>query len=453
LRILLSVFAFVSLAFAADSAVRVTVDPSARHQVIAGFGVNFDGSYFRDAQKPMIDMLIDDLGATIFRFDPYGLTNWESTNDNDDPQVMNQAYYNDRFSNPMFEAAWAGARYLNSRGIRPFLNFSGKPPDWMMTTVPPKPGQEAKPLNKLRLDMYEEYAETLVAAALYARTKARINYEYLGPLNETDCPPAEGPGVEPQDMPKLLGTITNRLRKEGLGDLKLVVVDQCFPRNDYFGPLLKDPQAMKQVAVFSLHQYGVDRDSLAPEVDLVRQSAYPNIPVWLTEYGDLNDQDPGPENEWKSMCIKSTRRALRALNDGLSAALVWDAYDNFHEHDQRMRYYGLMRNTDHLYTPKKRYYAAKQLYRFVKPGAIRVGLTAQMADPAKLTMAAFHNPDGSTVIVGVKEGGPNRLEVLGLESKWDVYQTTRDLDCTRTDAGASVPIQLADESIFTMVGK
>ena len=453
MRTLIAALAFVPLAFAADSAVRVTVDPSERHQVIAGFGVNFDGSYFRDAQKPMIDMLIDDLGATIFRFDPYGLTNWESMNDNADPQVMNQAYYNDRFSNPMFETAWAAARYLNSRGIRPFLNFSGKPPDWMMTTVPPKPGEEAKQLNKLRLDMYEEYAETLVAAALYARTKARINYEYFGPLNETDCPPAEGPGVSPQDMPKLLEAITNRLHKEGLGDLKLVVVDQCNPITPYFGPILKDPEAMKQVAVFSVHQYGAFRDSLMPEMTLVRQSAYPNLPVWLTEYGDLNDQDFGVENEWKSMCVKATRRALKALDDGLSAALIWDAYDNFHEHDQLMRYYGLMRNTDHLYTPKKRYYAAKQLYRFVKPGAIRVGLTAQMADPAKLTMAAFHNPDGSTVIVGVKEGGPDRLELTGLAAKWDVYQTTRDLDCTRTDVGVGPAIQLADESVFTLVSK
>ena len=61
MRTLIAALAFVPLAFAADSAVRVTVDPSERHQVIAGFGVNFDGSYFRDAQKPMIDMLIDDL--------------------------------------------------------------------------------------------------------------------------------------------------------------------------------------------------------------------------------------------------------------------------------------------------------------------------------------------------------------------------------------------------------
>ena len=91
MKIILSGLLMISAAAAADQTVRISVDPALRKQVIAGFGVNFDGSYFRDAQKPMIDMLIDDLGATLFRFDPYGLTNWESRNDNADPNVMNPA--------------------------------------------------------------------------------------------------------------------------------------------------------------------------------------------------------------------------------------------------------------------------------------------------------------------------------------------------------------------------
>ncbi|MBV8810381.1 MAG: hypothetical protein JO033_17060, partial [Acidobacteriaceae bacterium] len=78
---------FVASIFAQEQpALRVTVNLSSRHQTIDGFGVNFNGTYFRDAQKPMIDMLIDDLGATIFRLDPYGLTNWEAKNDDDDPK-------------------------------------------------------------------------------------------------------------------------------------------------------------------------------------------------------------------------------------------------------------------------------------------------------------------------------------------------------------------------------
>ena len=50
-------------------------------------------------------MLIDDLRATIFRLDPYGISNWESENDNDDADVMNWEYYNDRYSIPTFEAS------------------------------------------------------------------------------------------------------------------------------------------------------------------------------------------------------------------------------------------------------------------------------------------------------------------------------------------------------------
>src|SRR5215472_3976603 len=81
------VFFFCAAAFAQAPA-RIEVDPAQRFQYIDGFGVNFNGTYFREAQKPMIDMLIADLGATIFRLDPYGLTNWEAVNDNGDAHSM-----------------------------------------------------------------------------------------------------------------------------------------------------------------------------------------------------------------------------------------------------------------------------------------------------------------------------------------------------------------------------
>src|SRR3989442_1472329 len=162
---------------------RITVDPRQRFQMIDGFGVNFNGTYFRDAQKPMINKLIDDLGATLFRLDPYGLSNWEAANDNDDPNVVNWEYYNDRYSIPTFEAAWAAARYLNSRGIRPFLALSGTAPDWMLDAKSAPPQHKvckggagmshqgtAKP-DHLNPAMYEEFAEEIVSLAVYARTK------------------------------------------------------------------------------------------------------------------------------------------------------------------------------------------------------------------------------------------------------------------------------------------
>jgi len=78
---------------------RIALVPTERFQFIQGFGVNYTGPYFRPDQKAMFDMLIKDLGASMFRVVPYLVySNWEETNDNDDPNVMNWEYYNDRYS-------------------------------------------------------------------------------------------------------------------------------------------------------------------------------------------------------------------------------------------------------------------------------------------------------------------------------------------------------------------
>ena len=449
---------------------RITVDPQQRFQMIDGFGVNFNGTYFRDAQKPMIDMLIDDLGATIFRLDPYGISNWEAANDNDDPNVMNWEYYNDRYSIPTFEAAWAAARYLNSRGIRPYLTLSGTAPDWMLDNKAPPPQHRvchddsgmsqtatSRPYH-LNPAMYAEFAEEIASLAVYARTKARIDFEYFGPVNETDCYPAEGPRIDPEEMPKVLDAIARDLKKEGLGDLKLVVAEQARLPNNYVGPILEDSELMKQVGVFSFHTYG--SEPLKSQMDRIRKSKYPDVPVWLTEYGDLKDLDKSAENEWKGFSLAATQRALRALNEGVSAALFWDAYDNYHEHYPRLTFYGLVKNTDHVYAPKKRYYAAKQLYRFVRPGSQRIAATTETEG---LVISAFRNAAANSLfIVGVKQGGLSHLQIALLHASptpavWELYETTRNLDCLKVDnlviKDGVASFDLPEEAIFTLVGK
>ena len=108
----LSSVSFKGLAAAQTDAALIKIVPSQHYQTMDGFGVNFNGTYFRDSQRPMIEMLVKDLGATLFRLDPYGLTNWEAVNDNDDANVIDWQYFNDRYSIPEFEAAWAAGRYL-----------------------------------------------------------------------------------------------------------------------------------------------------------------------------------------------------------------------------------------------------------------------------------------------------------------------------------------------------
>lgn len=458
-------------ALASAQPARVDVNPARTFQTIDGFGVNFNGTYFRESQETAIDLLVDDLGATLFRLDPYGLTNWEAKNDDDDPQHMNAAYYDDRYSSPPFEASWAAARYLNAKGLRPFLTVSGLTPSWMNDELasPPMhsvcaPYERAAdlrfpPPHHLSPAMYDEFAETVVSMALYARRRAGVDFEYFSPLNEVDCYlHGEGPRVDPSEAPAVLAAVVKRLRREGLSDLKLVAIDPSGDA-DYETPLLADETVMSQLAVLSVHSYWKSEPMVAPRVAHVRASGHPGTRVWLTEYGALEGGFTGStaRDEWLVNSLPATRRALEGLNAGATAAVHWDAFDNYHEHDQAMTYYGLLRSADHRYAPKKRYYAAKQLFRFVRPGARRIEVRT---DAEGLTVSAFRGASPSSlVVVGVKEGGADRIRIgvppAAAPTSWTLYVTTATLDCA--DLGplpirdGLAEVDLPGDAIFTLV--
>jgi hypothetical protein len=99
--------------------------------------------------------------------------------------------------------------------------------------------------------------------------------------------------------------------------------------------------------------------------------------------------------------IDASRRALVALNHGARAALHWDAFDNYHEHDQAMTHYGLLRN-----------------------------------------------------------GGPDRIWVALPEERapqsWTLYATTASLDCANLGPvpvrGGIAELGLPGKAVFTLVG-
>lgn len=464
--LLLCTASSLSLAQAPPGVSTVAVDPARRYQIIEGFGVNYTGPYFRDDQKRMFDMLIDDLGVSMFRVVAYFVqSDWEVVNDNDDPKSANWAYYDERYSSPVFEASWKGLRHLNSRGIQPVLALMGVVPPWMIEeTSPPAThpvcsGMSHGPKGRLRPDMYEEFAETVVTMAVYARRKAGIEFEYFSPLNETDCySHGEGPRVDPEQMPKVLAVVARRLAQEGLGDVKLAVPDHAVISNDYVGLILKDGELMKQVGAFTLHTYG--QHSVGGDVVKVKESAHPHVPVWLTEYSGSNHYDKTANNEWVDFSLAANRRALTALNQGASALFYFNAFDDYEECTREHTYWGLFTSAGHVYSPKKRYYAARQLFRFVAPGSQRIAVST---DAKGLTVSAFRDGGQDTItLVGVKEGGASRIQVSvplapATPRKWELYLTTRELNCRKTEtldaAGGAVEFDLPEEAVFTLVGK
>jgi O-glycosyl hydrolase len=198
---------------------------------------------------------------------------------------------------------------------------------------------------------------------------------------------------------------------------------------DYAKAILASPLLRRKVGVLGIHAYS---DFSAAELVALAAASEGKPKVWMTEFGDL---DLSGEREWYAAWA-STRRLFQLLEDGLGGALFWDAFDNYHDHDEAWTIYGLIRNARRIFTPKKRYYALKQVYRFVRPGWFRVGAST---DSAMLRILAFAEPGGGAVSVVVMNEGHEDLaldiDVTGpgserlARSKASLYRSSPEERC------------------------
>jgi hypothetical protein len=94
---------------------------------VDGFGVNITPAQWHNGKlKPVLDMLVNDLGSTLFRFDCVGLANWLDPARRQSDGNWAEAYLDSVYRSKVFSDAWETFRYLNSKGIEPFFNVSGR---------------------------------------------------------------------------------------------------------------------------------------------------------------------------------------------------------------------------------------------------------------------------------------------------------------------------------------
>ena len=168
---------------------------------------------------------------------------------------------------------------------------------------------------------------------------------------------------------------------------------------------------------------------------------------------------------------------MKCLKEGYTAAMFWDAMDNYHRHDNAWSTYGLLK-TDTInwtYSPKQRFYALKQVYKFVRPGFIQVDIrkAIEITRPdvygkyrdtlIHVNMLAFVSPDKKDfTIVGMNkiEGDFNLvIHIDGLTAEAyakniTYYRTSRNENCKRVDEltlkDGSISVRLKENSIFTL---
>jgi hypothetical protein len=452
----------------------ITLEARKPLQRIDGFGVNVTPAQWRGgALKPTLDRLVDDLGTSVVRLDCYGKADWLDPARRGADGHWPASYLAEVYRSPVFTECWETFRHLTAHGADVHLNVSGRvPAAWN--------GADGRTLVD-----FGAYAEMVTGLAKWAREREGLRFSLLAPFNETDLGPPEGPRIPDAQVPTAVHAVLKKLDEAGLGDVKLIVMCDGSPGPvDRLRPLLDDAGLVGRIAVFSGHTYGDgdEQDQPGNWYEMERPAArlasavgtgpHKGASVWMTEYGDL---DQTGLIEWQ-VAWRSTRRLLKLLADGFSAGIAWDAFDNLHEHDGAWATYGLLK-TDRqgwTYTPKKRYFAARQVYRFVRPGWHRVEIAVPPRDPKDVyalwhdgmrhgRLVGFASPDGKDfTLVGMSRvEGDVELEVSlrglaseGMGKPIAYYRTTRTEDCRRVEGkgapGGGLRVTIPEGSIFTL---
>jgi len=411
---------------AAGKMVKIHINANHAFQTIDGFGVNINSKQWQPRLLPAMELLLDDLGATLYRLDIFGKSNWPDPAGTIGTASLDPARMDAIYRGEIACRGWEMMRYLNKRGIPPYLTASGDVPTWMLA-----------PDGKTLID-YDHFTEMMVSLVDWAIHHEGLKIRCFGPLNETDIGSPEGPSVSPEEYPKILEILDRKLSVKGI-NIPLVVPEQSQFNGNTIRLIAAHPSLAKRIGVFATHCYADIPLALFNEVRAAA-SPFPDAHLWMGEYGDL---DQSGEKEWYVAWVM-TLRLLDVLENGYHGALVWDAYDNYHDHDEHWTIYGLLRTGLRAYTPKKRYHASKQVFRFVKPGFQRLLAEVSMPDVRAL---AFASPDRvQAVVIGVNQSSQPRNLNIWLEGfpaavtsgKVAYYRTSESENCHRI---AEIPVR------------
>jgi hypothetical protein len=98
--------------------VNLSLNCDVSYQVIDGWGVNINSKYWNEGRLiPVMDMLIDDLGCTIFRLDAWGKSNWIDPENRYDKSILTKETYEEVYAHRDFTSAAGMGKYLNEKGI------------------------------------------------------------------------------------------------------------------------------------------------------------------------------------------------------------------------------------------------------------------------------------------------------------------------------------------------
>ncbi len=393
-RAMVSAAIFLTCGAAAHAQVQVAVTPSVRHQTIEGFGaaasVTWDAQIRALYLQPSFqDLVRDDLGMTMVRMAVHETI---QPAEDLDANTLNWALFD---LSPL-DSAGNFIKALNAPrpGAVKAIGTIWTPPGWMKTNGAAMGGGE------LRTDRYAHFAKFCAAACLGIQNRYGFPVYALNLQNEpVFVEPYEScvySTAQYRDTVKAIGTAftTWQVPTKVFGPEDVGTVPSRWM--GFVNAMAADPVAQQRIDIYAVHHYfypAAGNETSPTAWSSIRQQLAPlGKPLWQTE---RSGEDPS----WLGTAT-NTRGALYLANC-IHDALVYGnctAYLYWALTDPTPGQFGLMG----LGQPTKKYYAAKQFYRYIRPGAARVETTSASANV--LASAYVHDANGSTTVVLINKG-------------------------------------------------
>jgi hypothetical protein len=403
----------------------LSVDGSQKLQTMDGFGAAVNGHDWKNGQeKAAIDLMLNQDPQQLFRV-VMEMQDWESTNDDADPNNYNWTYYNPIYSGATtFDTAQAGANfgdmwnlidYLHQKGVpdsRIILSFMGPGPSWNGGNHISNATQE------------NEWAEEVTSAAYYGYSHGHT-FGVFSPNNEEDLTGInEGIDMTASQYAASLNMVATRLDALGMSNVRLLgpeTGNQIV--SSYVNSMKGFPNVMSKLDHFDGHSYSGSTNNASSTI------AGTGKDFWISEFTDFN-------------------QAFGLLNEGPSSLMVWEAFDSVYNHaivngrgsapanDDSFGLPPLAYNsTTGAYTPRKTYYQFEQLFKYVPIGSSKI---ASSSSSGSISTEAFYDQSSNTVTIVGKNSSASAITLSGTLAN---VGTQTSLEAYYTDTGSANMLQ------------
>src|SRR5262249_16404295 len=317
--------------------------------------------------------------------------------------------------------------------------------------------------NRLRRDRRNDYAEYLARYVREYRERFDIEFYAISPANEPETSAAyQSCTWQAADLRDFIRLFLQPALDEQQVAVRLLAPESfAWSELGHASAILSDMETNALVQILGLHNYNIDPATKEPAVsaEAVAQARGLGKRLWMTEISSTDKDNPsiGDALMWaktihKHMVIAGTNAWLWWWG-----ALAQAGGDNFST-GQGLIYF---RHQDGSFDIRKRFWCLAQYSRFIRPGAVRVGATANPVDG--VYVSAFRSRNQSTptlVIVAINTNASPQPFVVGLAhvaaDALLPYTTSASQDMQQGSSisvvNGELALTLAPQSVTTLVG-